>query len=197
MKKIPSIFMSFGLMLFTVACSAEQKQQPVAENSTQIVAESAPVVDWTPVFSSWQEGCIHSAIFQNLRQNLYYFDEYDQSTEADKAKTGKIVLPAKLLASVHPNIEMSDTGESREFTLRIKNGVYHGMKLTKIGVYVGNGNGINGSYIEVEQSDAALRQFFKDVKFERDWNNPSEYGHDLATLNVQDRSVIITCDSSM
>ena len=182
MRRYWKYLLASGLYLSLNACTP----------SSSAVEVKNPAVDWSLVFASWQEGCRDSEIFSQLSEHLYNYPE-----DAVAPQKGFIQLPDYLKASVDPEIEIEDHEESRSFIVNVKNGQYYGMKLNKIVVYAGKGNGINGRYIEVEQSDAQLRDFLKKVKFERDWSNPSEYGHDQAILEVQDQHIKIACDNSM
>ena len=92
---------------------------------------------------------------------------------------------------------MTRATESSEFSVTVNEGTYHGMKLSKIVVYGGHGNGINGRYIELKPTDAELRQFFKNVKFEKDYENADEYMDFMAQIDVQDDKVVISCNASM
>lgn len=152
-------------------------------------------VDWTPVFASWQQGCADSPIFAALRDGLYDYPHTGADPHLPQA--GHIDLPEQYKKVVSPEIIVTRGDDASEFSVQVNEGTYHGMKLRKIVAYGGHGNGVNGRYIEVEPTDAELRQFFKNVEFEPDYENGDEYMDFQATIKVNDDNVIITCDSSM
>lgn len=185
-----------------VACdkTANKEEVQPEQHTTQNVKSSEiktvkTSVDWTPVFASWQQGCTDGPIFTTLRDGLY--DYPATAPDPDLPQPGKIVLPEQYKKVVSPEIIVKRASGSTDFSIKVNEGTYYGMKLSKIGVYAGHGNGINGRYIEVEPTDAELRQFFKNVEFEMDYENGDEYMDFKAIIDVDDDKVTIACDASM
>lgn len=134
-------------------------------------------------------------IFSALQDGLYHYP--GTAPDPDLPQPGKITLPEQYKKVVAPEITVNRASESSDFSITVNEGTYYGMKLTKIGSYAGHGNGINGRYIEVEPTDVELRQFFKNVEFEKDYENADEYMDFKAMVKVHDDNVVITCDGSM
>lgn len=184
-------------------CDKNSTEQAEASANTQPKVSSQPIetvnvkttVDWTPVFAGWQHGCTNSPIFDALQDAIYHYPE--TGTDPHLPQAGQIVLPEQYKKAVAPEITVIRGDDSSEFSIAVNEGTYHGIKLNKIVAYGGHGNGINGRYIEIQPTDAELRQFFKNVEFEQDYENADEYMDYKAMIKVNDDNVIITCDRSM
>lgn len=190
-------------MLSTQLLGCDDTKDEIIQDTTTVASSSKvsetqvvkTTVDWTPVFASWQHGCTDSPIFTALRDGLY--DYPGTGPDPDLPQAGDIELPQQYKKVVSPEITVTRGDESSEFSVKVNEGTYYGMKLSSIVAYGGHGNGINGRYIEVKPTDAELRQFFKNVEFEPDYENGDQYMDFKATIKVNDDNVIITCDSSM
>lgn len=173
-------------------------------NTTPLSNSSS--VDWTPLFKDWEDGCSFGDEYQNFVNKLFYFKN------ADTPFTGFVVLPVIYTGSFNPQIKREDhpkydDGAYTNFSFKVTNGTYYGIPVREIGYYIGNSHGLSGGYLELDPTDAQLREFLEKVKFKstetvmyEDYANGGEFEEVMfdnkAVVNVEKDKITIVCDVS-
>ncbi len=200
MKKIASLSLVFSaILMFGTAGHAESTR------STTSLSNSS-LVDWTPLFKDWEEGCFFGDEYQNFVNKLFYFKN------ADAPFTGFVVLPAIYTGSFNPQIQREDhpeydDGAYTKFSFKVLSGTYYGIPVREIGYYIGNSHGQSGGYLELDPTDAQLRVFLEKVQFKstetvmyEDYAKGGKFEEVMfdnkAVVSVEKDKITIVCDVS-
>lgn len=200
MKKLISLPLIFATLLtYSVAGHTE-----TTSNTASLSNSSS--VDWTPLFKDWENGCSFGDEYQNFVNKLFYFKN------ADAPLTGFVVLPAIYTDSFNPQVQREDhpkydDGAYTDFSFNVLNGTYYGIPVRKIGYYIGNSHGLSGGYLELDPTDAQLREFLEKVQFKsaedvmyEEYAKTDKFEevefNSKAVIKVEKNKITVVCDVS-
>lgn len=155
------------------------------------VNASSAILDWTPLFTPWENGCNQSEIWDTFRQNaaVYNSDTY-------LLELGNIVLP-EIYRLALEDLNLAEREDYYSlFTIKAKYGDYYNIPVNSFGFYLGHANGMRTSYIELNASYEDASELLADVDYNTVVSDSGAYQAELIEVESSGK-VLLICDESV
>lgn len=170
------VWLSLGGLIACTENEEDDRYEAAQRAVTQIASEDSPaspkpahaIIDWTPVFQPWENGCEDSEVLKSLQDNLitygYVADGMDNQPSDDKPKLGKVVLPMPYQDSVLA-AKLEEKDDYSDIVLPLKNSEYYGVAIDSIVFYRGHGSGVSGAMLVFSEPVLNVKPKLSKVKY--------------------------------
>ncbi|MDN6322327.1 MAG: hypothetical protein ACTHZY_14880 [Halomonas sp.] len=154
-------------------------------------AASGSTVDWTPLLTSWEDGCAQSEEWNELRRNLVTYPEGSLYPEVNE-----IVLPDAYKEALGEIDFFERNQDYSGYRLTAKNGEYYGLPVDSFVFYFGNSNGLNVLLVEFSGSIADVKERLSSVEYSLVNHDSGPYQAQLIN-DEQTGKAMLMCDLSV